>query len=109
MGNRRSDPWSRDLEAICKSSPGWPDFYRVFPILDWEYHDVWHFLRNYEQHYCSLYDLGYTSLGEMDNTIKNPYLKVEHSDGKVEYLPAYALKSEDHERDSRVSSIKAKQ
>jgi hypothetical protein len=24
MGNRRSDPWSRDLQALCPSSPGWP-------------------------------------------------------------------------------------
>jgi len=26
MGNRRTDPWSRDLEPICKSSAGWPEF-----------------------------------------------------------------------------------
>ncbi len=24
MGNRRTDPWSSDLSAICASSPGWP-------------------------------------------------------------------------------------
>ena len=104
MGNRRSDPWSRDLEPICKSSSGWPDFYRVLPILDWEYHHVWEFLRCYEQPYCTLYDQGYTSLGEMDNTIKNPELKVEKPDGTIEYLPAYALKSEEHERESRVTA-----
>ena len=104
MGNRRSDPWSRDLEPICKSSAGWPDFYRVFPILDWSYHEVWTFLRAFELPYCSLYDEGYTSLGEMDNTIKNPQLKVETAPGTEDsYLPAYALKSEEHERDSRVS------
>ena len=76
MGNRRSDPWSRDLEAVCKSSPGWPDFTRVFPILDWSYSDVWAFLRRFELPYCSLYDEGYSSLGERDNTQKNPHLKV---------------------------------
>jgi FAD synthetase len=104
MGNRRSDPWSRDLEEICKSSPGWPEFYRVFPILDWQYHHVWAFLRLFDLPYCSLYDEGYTSMGEMDNTVKNPYLRVETESGEVTYLPAYALKSEEHERDSRVSS-----
>ena len=101
MGNRRSDPWSRDLEPICQSSAGWPEFMRVFPILDWQYHNVWDFLRDYEQNYCSLYDQGYTSLGEMDNTIKNPHLKIDKSESDHEYLPAYALKSEEFERESR--------
>lgn len=105
MGNRRSDPWSRDLEVICKSSAGWPDFYRVFPILDWTYQTVWHFLRSFEMPYCSLYDQGYTSLGEIDNTQKNPHLLVETEEGPS-YLPAYALKNEEHERDSRITSKK---
>lgn len=83
MGNRRSDPWSRDLSPICKSSPGWPDFHRVFPILDWGYRHVWEFLRRFELPYCHLYDEGYTSLGEMDNTVKNPWLRVETGEGGV--------------------------
>lgn len=103
MGNRRSDPWSRDLEPICKSSPGWPEFIRVFPILDWNYNQVWHFLRAYEQPYCSLYDEGYTSLGEMDNSQKNPHLREELEDGTIRYLPAYMLTDEDKERESRVA------
>ena len=56
MGNRRSDPWSRDLEPICKSSQGWPEFSRVFPVLDWSYKNVWEFLRTFELPYCRLYD-----------------------------------------------------
>ena len=104
MGNRRSDPWSRDLEPICKSSPGWPDFMRVFPILDWSYKHVWSFLRIFELPYCSLYDLGYTSLGELDNTVKNPHLKVESDVGDDNYLPAYALENEEYERESRVKT-----
>ena len=104
MGDRRSDPWSRDLEPICKSSAGWPDFMRVFPILDWSYKHVWSFLRNFELPYCSLYDLGYTSLGELDNTVKNPHLKVESEVGEENYLPAYALDNEEYERESRVKT-----
>lgn len=104
MGNRRSDPWSRDLEPICKSSPGWPDFIRVFPILDWSYHQVWEFLRRFELPYCKLYDEGYTSLGERDNTIKNPHLRVDHPEGFEQYLPAYALADDSYERESRVKS-----
>lgn len=110
MGNRRSDPWSRDLDPICKSSAGWPEFYRVFPILDWSYNEVWTFLRQFELPYCSLYDDGYTSLGEIDNTQKNPHLKtVETNDDGEEverYLPAYMLKKEEYERESRVSCKK---
>ena len=37
MGNRRTDPWSANLEPITKSSEGWPDFMRIFPIINWEY------------------------------------------------------------------------
>ena len=56
MGNRRTDPWSDKLETICKSSEGWPQFMRVFPILDWDYHDVWNYLRAGDKIYCKLYD-----------------------------------------------------
>ena len=98
MGNRRIDPYSRDLDSVCPSSPGWPQFMRVFPILDWHYTEVWSFLRGFNLSYCRLYDEGYTSLGEQDNTIKNPYLKKDNN----EYMPAYELQNEEWERESRV-------
>ena len=98
MGNRRTDPYSQNLEAICKSSAGWPDFTRVFPILDWQYCDVWNFLLANNLSYCNLYDLGYTSLGEIHNSQKNPYLKVENEDL---FMPAYCLTNDEQERYSR--------
>ena len=74
MGNRRTDPYSQDLTAICPSSPGWPEFTRVFPVLDWNIAMVWSYLKSYSLSYCCLYDEGYSSLGEINNSIKNPYL-----------------------------------
>jgi len=112
MGNRRTDPYSQNLDHICPSSEGWPEFVRVFPILHWSYQEVWTFLRSNNLCYCELYDQGYTSLGEKHNSQKNPYLliKAEESvDGaqataemaEERYKPAYMLEKEDYERYSR--------
>ena len=89
MGNRRTDPWSQELKPIDPSSEGWPQFMRVFPILDWDYCTVWKFLRLFNLPYCNLYDLGYTSLGEKKNSIPNPHLKKDGEDDG--YRPAYEL------------------
>ena len=74
---------------------------RIFPILDWSYNEVWLFLRQFDLMYCRLYDEGYSSLGEQDNTVKNPYLKV-NVNGDEKYMPAYLLENEEYERESRV-------
>lgn len=72
---------------------------RVNPILDWLYNDVWDFLRLLRVPYCSLYDKGYTSIGNTKNTQPNPALKILGS-GKM-YLPAYRLKDGALERQGR--------
>lgn len=80
-------------------------FTRVFPILDWCYSDVWAFLKHYDLTYCVLYDHGYTSLGEIHNSQKNPHLKMESDAEAFEdednYKPAYCLEHGDYERYSR--------
>ena len=73
---------------------------RVFPILDWDYCAVWQFLRACQLPYCSLYDAGYTSLGEKHNSVPNPSLKVEDAEGE-QYRPAYELLDGALERLSR--------
>ena len=98
MGNRRTDPWSTDLQPFTESSDGWPDFMRVFPILDWDYCNIWRFLRSLNQPYCQLYDEGYTSLGEKHNSRPNPSLKIPDVE---QYRPAFELMDNSHERLSR--------
>jgi FAD synthetase len=80
MGNRRTDPYSQDLQPFTQSSEGWPDFMRVFPILEWDYRSVWQFLRSFDLPYCSLYDQGFTSLGEKHNSQPNAALKVAETE-----------------------------
>ena len=98
MGNRRTDPWSESLQPFTESSEGWPRFMRVFPILDWDYYSIWQFLRLLELPYCSLYDEGFTSIGEKHNSQRNPGLQVGDSN---EYKPAYELTDGNLERLSR--------
>jgi len=75
---------------------------RVFPILDWDYCEIWKFLRDFDLPYCSLYDQGYTSLGEKHNSQPNPSLKVEGANGEYHYRPAYTLQDGALERMSRL-------
>ena len=60
--------------------------------MDWSYSLVWQFLRGYRVPYCELYDQGYTSLGEMHNSIPNPALLIPKGqsidDGPTEEVSA---------------------
>ncbi|CAH0522308.1 unnamed protein product [Peronospora belbahrii] len=102
MGVRGGDPYTEDMEHFLPSSPGWPPFLRVNPILRWTYDDVWSFLRDCQLEYCPLYDHGYTSLGNIFDTVQNPELWRKGEIGKEGYyLPAYELKDGNLERCGR--------
>lgn len=110
MGTRRGDPFAETMEAFMPSSPGWAEFVRVNPILDWEYSHVWEFLRSFKLPYCALYDKGYTSIGNTHDTLPNPELTIHsdqdrHSDKdpvRCMYLPAWELMNPNAERAGRV-------
>ena len=105
LGTRATDPNGVSATPFEPSSPSWPAFMRINPILNWSYADVWTFLRGNGLAYCSLYDLGYTSLGNSTNSVANPALALEGGG----YAPAYLLEDGTKERWSRVPKAKAKQ
>jgi hypothetical protein len=53
------------------------------------------FTRHLKIPYCSLYDMGYTSLGGTTDTHPNPALKAEAEGERKKFRPAYEL-MEDH-------------
>ncbi|XP_057478654.1 uncharacterized protein LOC130766007 isoform X2 [Actinidia eriantha] len=92
LGVRIGDPTAVGQEQFSPSSPGWPSFMRVNPILDWSYRDVWVFLLTCKVPYCSLYDQGYTSIGSIHDTVPNALLCINDSNNNKEKIkPAYLL------------------
>ncbi|KAG6580621.1 FAD synthase, partial [Cucurbita argyrosperma subsp. sororia] len=102
LGVRIGDPTAVGQEQFSPSSPGWPPFMRVNPILDWSYRDVWAFLLTCKVQYCSLYDQGYTSIGSIHDTLPNALLCINNSTGsKGKFRPAYLLSDGRSERAGR--------
>ncbi|XP_017248368.1 uncharacterized protein LOC108219426 isoform X1 [Daucus carota subsp. sativus] len=108
LGVRIGDPTAVGQEQFSPSSPGWPSFMRVNPILDWSYRDVWAFLLTCKVQYCSLYDQGYTSIGSIHDTVPNDLLCIQDSkDDKRSFKPAYLLPDGRLERAGRAKKFSA--
>ncbi|CAH8445451.1 unnamed protein product [Heterobilharzia americana] len=101
MGTRYSDPGAHNIHPVMMSDPGWPQILRINPLLNWTYSDVWNFLRSLSLPYCRLYDVGYTSIGSMEDTHPNPQLRYITKTGRIAYHPAYMLEEENCERVGR--------
>lgn len=101
VGTRRTDPHGARLTHFDRTDRGWPDFMRVHPVIDWHYAEIWAFIRHLGLEYCSLYDVGYTSLGGTSDTHPNPRLRMPsdgHGGTNGQYLPAYKLTEDVEER-----------
>ena len=101
LGVRMGDPGSAKMAPFSPTDGDWPTVMRVNPILAWDYHQVWRFIRALCLPYPSLYDQGYTSLGNPDNTRPNPALVRTNSAGEEIFLPAYTLQDPGLERQGR--------
>eukprot|EP01004_Peranema_trichophorum_P003119 NODE_2126_length_1680_cov_41.328838_g1817_i0.p1 GENE.NODE_2126_length_1680_cov_41.328838_g1817_i0~~NODE_2126_length_1680_cov_41.328838_g1817_i0.p1 ORF type:complete len:466 (+),score=80.81 NODE_2126_length_1680_cov_41.328838_g1817_i0:106-1503(+) len=76
MGTRWEDPHGKQLKHFTPTTPGWPQMMRVNPILKWSYASVWNYIAARQLQYPSLYSFGYTSIGTVDNTSPNPFLRL---------------------------------
>nr|QBK90211.1 MAG: phosphoadenosine phosphosulfate reductase family [Pithovirus LCPAC102] len=101
IGTRRTDPYGSKLSPFKLTDSGWPLYMRVCPILDWTYENIWLFINNTKLPYCSLYDDGYTSISDITNTSKNPFLIYHNKYNELSYYPAWKLKDEKNERAGR--------
>ena len=100
MGTRQGDPGSKGQSHFSPTDGSWPRVMRVNPILHWDYHHVWIFLRGLTLPYPIYYDQGYTSLGGIHNTSPNPNLV---QDDGLKAKPAYELEDGTLERAGRIS------
>ncbi len=106
VGTRRTDPHGSNLTHFDRTDHGWPDFMRIHPVIDWRLGEIWSFLRARELRepdgrpleYCEMYDEGYTSLGGVGDTVRNPRLRYVDVDGRERYRPAYNLTEDGDER-----------
>lgn len=81
----------------------WPLYLRIRPIIYWSYEEIWSYILENNIKYCSLYDKGYTSIGNTENTLPNPKLQIfDPITGITKYQSAYMLKDEINERDGRI-------
>jgi FAD synthetase len=107
LGTRSGDPNAGGQGVFAPSSSYMPAFMRVNPVITWNYGQVWQFLRSFHLPYCKLYEQGYTSLGGVEDTLKNPALFVPgETESEGRYREAWMLSDYELERAGRVKKTK---
>ncbi|KAL6936552.1 hypothetical protein ACO0R3_000149 [Hanseniaspora guilliermondii] len=120
LGTRQTDAIDYKMETIQPTDKNYPKFIRIQPILSWTLKNVWSFLLFSKEPYCSLYDKGYTSLGQPSKTMPNPWLintptnpnrkhanlfgnerDNEEDYSNCQYLPGWYMIDDMKERDGR--------
>ncbi|XP_064455862.1 FAD synthase-like [Ornithodoros turicata] len=99
LGNRSTDPSGPSLKHFKVTDPDWPKAMRVFPVLNWSYKEVWEFILALSLPYCSLYDQGFSSIGDSD--VPNEALVYVNDRGVKRFKPAYLLEDDSLERCGR--------
>ncbi|AGO12538.1 AaceriAER198Wp [[Ashbya] aceris (nom. inval.)] len=74
IGIRHTDPYAENLIPVQKTDAGWPEFMRVQPLLHWKLANIWSFLLYSGEEICGLYQVGFTSIGGISSTTRNPHL-----------------------------------
>ncbi|EDV95357.1 GH17619 [Drosophila grimshawi] len=110
VGSRNTDPFCEHLQSMQKTDSDWPDMMRLNPLLEWTYHDIWHYIHMFNVPYCRLYAEGYTSIGYKSNTLPNPHLKQQNGNSNnngssiiSSFKPAWELTDPTQERAGRVN------
>lgn len=98
LGVRKGDPEGKGIKSFERTSPGWPPAMRVFPLLHWDYKDVWSYIDALNLPVCELYKQGFTSIGSPSKTAPNPHL---YDSISKTYQHARELKNDDLERVGR--------
>ena len=102
IGSRHADHPNRPpMLALAPTDISWPPLMRVNPILNWNYSDIWNFIKDLHLPYCDLYNKGYSSFGTQSNTQKNKKLLRVAPDGTEYFVPAWHLTDSKDERCNR--------
>lgn len=103
MGTRKDDmksPAEASQIALTlhqTSTYPFPKFMRIFPVFNFGYNEIWRLILSSGLDYLPLYDKGYSSIGNKDNTKINSFL----FDNDRKIYPAWYLKQEESERQFR--------
>lgn len=68
------------MKAASDVHKGYPKFFRLNPIIKWNYEQVWTFIKDFQVPYCHLYDEGISRLMKATPTweIRTTLLKIKH-------------------------------